>query len=125
MDKYARVLFYGFLSWLVPLFASLLFFDQSGQRLVPEPFFKSIMVVCGVLVGTYLAIRYFRGVKENFISEGWVIGLIWLAMNIGLDLIVLVGLFKMDLGEYFMGIGLRYLSIPIITVGLGYALRRK
>jgi hypothetical protein len=125
MDKYSRVIFLGFLSWLIPFVASVFFVDQSGNYLVPEALFKSVMVVSGVLTGTYLAVRYFKKVKADYVREGWLIGLVWFAINIFLDLITLVGLFKMSLGDYFMGVGLRYLSIPIITVGLGYALKRK
>lgn len=36
-----------------------------------------------------------------------------------LDLIMLVALFKMPLMLYFYDIGLRYLLLPIISVGMG------
>ena len=57
--------------------------------------------------------------------KGIRIGLVWLLLNLALDLIVLVGLFKSDLGEYLIGVGLRYLVIPILTIGIGSILDQK
>ena len=40
-------------------------------------------------------------------------------MNILLDLSILVPMTKMNLGEYFSKIGLRYLLIPIMAGAMG------
>ena len=60
MNKYAKMVLYGFILWLVPFITGFLFVDISGNFLIPETFFKSIMIVEGNLIGVILAVRYFR-----------------------------------------------------------------
>ena len=52
----------------------------------------------------------FKGVHARFIREGALLG--------GVVLLPLSG---MDAGTYMAQIGLRYLTIPIIAIGIGYA----
>jgi hypothetical protein len=84
------------------------------------------MVVVGAAAGVTLSIAYFGPVKKDFFGVGVVIGVVWLIISMGLDLIMVSsGFFKMSYAQYFTDIGLRYLSIPIYTAGMGYALRHK
>jgi len=124
--KIKKILVYGFLTWLIPFIVSFAFVDQAGEFLIPENFFKSIMVVAGALVGTFFAVRYFADVKEEYVKRGVVLGLLWLLINWILDLVmVYTGFFDMTISSYFTDIGIRYLSIPIYTIGLGFALKKK
>ncbi len=126
MANLLKMLSYGIILWIVPFFASFPFVDSQGNYTVPETFFKSIMVVVGSAVGVVLAVAYFGSIRRDFFGVGVVIGFVWLAVNLGLDLVmVYAGFFKMSYAQYFTDIGLRYLSIPIYTVGMGYVLRRK
>lgn len=126
MNKLIKIILYGIIIWLVPFIASFAFVDSGGNYTIPETFFKSIMVVAGALTGVVLSVSYFSGVKKNYFGEGVVIGVIWLAINLSLDLaMVYGGFFKMSPAQYFTDIGLRYLSIPIYTIGMGYALKKK
>ncbi|MCG2713132.1 MAG: hypothetical protein L6416_12530, partial [Candidatus Omnitrophica bacterium] len=52
--------------------------------------------------------------------EGLIIGLIWLAINLILDFIILIPMAKMNIGTYFAQVGLRYLTIPIFSITVGY-----
>jgi hypothetical protein len=113
-----RTTLLGFMTWLVPFLASVPFFDRAGQLLISQPLFKSIMVVVGGLVGVALLAVAFRRIAASPAS-GLALGLYWLAINLVLDLIVLVALLKMPLVLYLYDIGLRYLLIPIIAVGMG------
>lgn len=124
MKKHTKMLVYGLLTWLIPFFVSFLFVDAQGNFLIPETFFKSIMVVTGAFIGVIMAVRYFRDVKENHVREGMIIGASWLIINLAIDLaFVQAGFFKMTTLQYFTDIGLRYVSIPIYTIGLGYAIK--
>lgn len=124
MSKPFRTILYGFLTWLVPFLAGFPFIDQQGNYLIDEIFFKTIMIVIGALVGTVLAVFYLRDIKEKYLKEAVLVGLLWLAINWILDLImVMTGFFPMDVREYFMNIGLRYLSMPIYLTGLGLAMK--
>jgi len=116
-------LLFGFLAWLVPFVASFFFFDpNAGRMTIDVGFFKSIMVVFGVLVGTLLLVKYFDCVKKDYAKEGLVAGTVWAVMSWVLDFVVLVPMMKVDTPAYFMSIGMLYLSMPIIAVGMGAAI---
>ncbi|WP_407354970.1 hypothetical protein [Methanolobus sp. WCC5] len=126
MNKYLKMVLYGLIVWLVPFLVSFAFVDRQGNFIVDETFFKSIMVVTGALAGVVLAVGYFRYVETNYLNEGIVLGLIWLVINLALDLsMVYGGFFDMSVTQYFTDIGMRYLSMPIYTIGMGYALMQK
>lgn len=113
-----RVTLLGLASWLVPFAVSFLFFDRAGQVLIPQPLFKSLMVVVFGGVGVALLVAAFRNVPQSPRS-GLVIGVYWLAINLTLDFMILLPLAKMQVVPYLYDIGLRYLLIPIIAVGMG------
>jgi hypothetical protein len=126
MKKHTKILVYGLLIWLIPFIVSFLFVDAQGNFMIPETFFKSIMVVSGAFIGVILAVRYFKDVKGDYVKEGMILGAVWLIINLAIDLVfVQAGFFKMSVTAYFTDIGLRYLSIPIYTIGLGYALKQR
>jgi hypothetical protein len=83
------------------------------------------MIVVGTAVGMWLMVKYFMGVKKDYWKTGLVVGLVWLLMNWGLDLVTLVMLMKMDVVTYFTQIGLRYLSLPLMVFGAAYLLEKR
>ncbi|WP_340819602.1 hypothetical protein [Methanolobus sp. WCC4] len=126
MNKYLKMLLYGLILWLVPFVVSFAFVDSQGNFTIDETFFKSIMVVTGAFVGVVLAVRYFRDVETDYVNEGILLGVIWLVVNLVLDLtMVSGGFFQMTVVQYFTDIGMRYLAMPIYTIGIGYALMQK
>lgn len=126
MQKFGKIILFGLLLWIVPFLASFPFVDASGRFLIPETFFKSVMVVVGAFVGVVLAVRFFQSILKDHLREGVVIGIVWLAISLALDLVLVrAGFFPMSVYQYFTDIGLRYMSIPIYTIGLGYALEQK
>ena len=108
----------GFVSWLVPFVMSFLAFDRTGQLLIPQPLFKSLMVVVGGAVGTWCLVLAFRYIPASP-GTGLVVGVGWLAINLVLDLLILVPLVHMPVALWFYDIGLRYLLLPIVSVGMG------
>lgn len=126
MNKYLKIILFGFLIWLIPFIAGFPFVDAGGNFLIPETFFKSIMIVVGGLVGVTLTVIYFKEVKQGFIKEGITIGVVWFVMSLVIDLIFMsAGFFPMTVTQYFTDIGMRYLMIPIFTTGMGYVLQQK
>ena len=84
------------------------------------------MIVVGALVGVVLAVFYFKKVNDSFLKNGIILGLIWLVVNWTFDLIMVgAGFFPLSISQYFTEIGLRYLSMPIYTVGMGKVLASK
>jgi len=126
MKKSTKIILYGFLTWLIPFIASFPFVDSKGNYRIDETFFKTIMIVVGALVGTFLLVLYFKKVEKNYLWEGIKVGVVWILINWIIDLmLVFGGLFKMSIVKYFTDIGLRYLIILIFSVGLAIALKSK
>lgn len=121
-----KLFIYGFLTWLIPFLVSFFFVGKNAELWIDETFFKSIMVVTGALVGVYFLVHYFFGVSGDYIKESVKVGWVWFAINIVLDLIlVLAGFFPYTVMSYITNIGMRYLAIPIFAVGIGVSLERR
>lgn len=125
MKKTVRILAFGVLTWLIPFALSFLFFTKEGTMTVSRELFKSIMVVSGIVTGMLFTCLYFKKISGKFCFNGILIGLVWLIMNWGLDILILLPMSKMALPAYFYDIGLGYLSIPVITIGVGCLLAKK
>ena len=120
MNKTLQIFVWGIILWLILFVIGFAIWPlHESQQLL----FKTIMIVSGSLVGMIMLSYYFKRIEDNFVSEGIKVGVIWLAVNILLDLAVLVGLFQSPIGEYFTGTGLRYLNIPIMCIGIGIILK--
>lgn len=115
----------GLLSWLIPFVVSLLFYNQSGELTIQYATFKSIILIVGIISGCYLLFRYFKFVDHNYITNGIIVGLSWFVINIILDSIILIPMMKSTFSSYFMSIGMGYISIPVISVAIGYILDKK
>lgn len=124
-NKSIRLIVLGFLIWLIPFVISLGFFDSSGKSIINYDLFKSIMIVVSSFVSGYAIVKHFRAVAGNFTKEAWLAGIVWLVINLVLDLIVLIPIAKMSYADYFNSIGVRYLQIPIICIAAGMLLENK
>jgi hypothetical protein len=121
----SRNILLGFLSWLIPFAISFLFYKPGGELLVPYSTFKSIIILVGVIAGCYLLFRYFKNVHSNFIRNGVIVGFSWFAINLLFDSLILIPIIKTSFTDYFMSIGLSYISIPVSSITIGYVLESK
>ena len=119
--KYVKLVGFGILTWLLPFLLSVPLYSPEGVPLYDIFLIKSVLIVFSTALGTFLILVYFRGVRARFVREGALLGGAWLLINWGLDAVVLLPLSGMDAGTYMAQIGLRYLTIPIIALGIGYA----
>lgn len=122
-NNLVRLLLLGLLVWVVPFLAAFGFYDSTGKLTTSYDLFKSSMIVIATLVAAFGLYRYFRKVNSDFMRQSWTAGLVWLATNILLDMIILIPMVKMEYGYYFESIGLRYLQIPIQCVTVGMVLK--
>ena len=125
MNKHLRTLLFGFLIWLIPFIISIFFFNQKGELQVNVFLFKSIMIVVGSISAAYLVVNYFKGITSQYLREGIIAGLVWLAVNWLLDIAILIPMSGMSFSDYFIEIGIRYLSIPAFAIAVGAALEQK
>lgn len=122
IKKYFKCLLYGFLVWLIPFLVSLFFYTKEGNLNIDIFLFKTIMILIGSISSSFFLIFYFRKIESNFVKEGIILGFIWFSLNVLLDLLILVFIFKMPILNYFIEIGVRYLVIPITSITIGFIL---
>ncbi|HNX40394.1 MAG TPA: hypothetical protein PKK11_07390, partial [Methanothrix sp.] len=115
MNRYLKIGLFGLFIWLIPFVVSVLIFPlRAGQR----PLFESVMPVIIAIWTIFFSIIYFSKGYGRYLRDGIVIGLLWLAMSIALDLMAFsAGRFMMPLRDYVADIAITYLMIPAITSG--------
>lgn len=120
MKSIKLAVIYGFLIWAIPFVVAFLIFPL---RVSDRPFFESIMPVAVTIVTVVLGILYFKKVETNFLKEGVLLGIIFFAMSVVIDLLMFSkGPMAMSFVNYVKDIGFTYLLIPTITIGFGYLL---
>ncbi|HXI90665.1 MAG TPA: hypothetical protein VNO24_11675 [Blastocatellia bacterium] len=118
MQSMKRAFAYGFLVWLLTLLVSMALFPLKRSWPV---LFDSIMPLALALCAVIFANRYFHRCVASSLREGLWLGAIWLIMNWLLDWPLFSnGPMRMSMVNYIADIGLTYLMLPIITVGIAY-----
>lgn len=118
-----RTTLLGLASRAVPFLAGLAFYDRDGTLAVDIFLFKSVMIVLGAAAGAALLLAAFRFVPARA-GTGLALRPCWMGRNMALDRAVLVAAMGMGAGDWFAGIGLRYLVIPIIAAAMGALAQR-
>ena len=123
MKSIKKALLYGFLIWLIPFITAFLIYPiHESNRVLFESIMPIIITICVVSFAYF----YFKNVDKSFFKEGLLVGIIWFATCVVIDLpMFMQGPMKMTLTNYIMDIGLTYLMIPIITLGFGYLLEKR
>ncbi len=123
MKSIKTALFYGVLVWVVPFVVSVAIFPIHDSN---RPLFESIMPVAGVSIAVFLSAAYFRKVGKDFVVESLKLGVLWFVISILIDsLMFFGGPLQMTVPEYIADIGVTYLTIPAITIGMGFLLEKK
>jgi len=115
-----RALIFGFLAWLVPFVISVAIYRiRESDR----PLFESIMAIVVAGCASLFLNLYFRKVEQRFAVEGMLLGLLWCAMSVALDLpLFSYGPMKMPLAAYLGDIGVAYLVFPAVCIPTGLLL---
>ncbi len=124
MKKILKIVGYGFLTRLIPFAISFVVFPlRASQR----PFFETIMAVVVAATAVLFSALYLRRVQVGWLKEGALIGGVWFAVNIVIDLLLFLppSPMQMVFADYMMDIGLTYLIYPIVAMGCGYLLEQK
>lgn len=117
-----RMIGYGAAIWLIAFIVGIITYPIANYYYI---FFKTIMVVTGAVVGAIFTVLYFTKIDGRYLEEGILIGIVWVVGNWILDFAFLLPLSQQPIGQYLLEIGLRYLSIPAMTVTVGYLLDQK
>lgn len=122
MTNFIRAIVFGLVSWAVPFAVSYGLIDQNGQFVAGVGLFKSVMFVSAAAVTAVLLVLYFRHVHSRYLRESVLLSILWLEINLMLDLLVLVPLTHMNLYNYVFQVGFGYLFIPVMCVMAGLLL---
>jgi uncharacterized membrane protein YpjA len=119
MRSLARECGFAVLAWLLPFVAAVAMFPLRESR---RMLFESLIAVALAASTVLLGCIYLRRSSGDYVAQGVRIGLVWMVANWALDgLMFSGGPMKMTLEEYVADIGVIYLMIPAITVGLAIA----
>jgi hypothetical protein len=123
MASWGKALLFGFLVWLIPFAVAFVIFPLKESW---RPLFESIMPLVLTVAVVVCAGLYFRRVRTAYVKEGLLLGILWFLISVLIDLpLMLNPPINMTLAEYAADIGLTYLIIPVITLGMGYVLATK
>lgn len=122
MKNIKALFLYGFLIWLIPFVISFFIFPiRESDRI----FFETLMTLILAITTGFIITRYNKANPIDSHQEGFIVGIIWLGINLFLDFFVfIIGPFKMPPITYLKEIGLDYLIIPTITTTIGILRRR-
>ena len=123
MHKYA--ILYGVGICAVTFITAMVIFPLRANE---RPLFESIMPVVLTAATVTASYLYFKThVTHKFIVQGLCLGLLWMAMNIFIDipLFILGGPMKMIFTDYIKDIAVTYTIILLIPIGFGYILASK
>lgn len=124
MNKYLKIIVFGFFVWLIPFLVSFVIFPLKASM---RPLFESIMPLVLTITVIILAYYYLENINADYLKEGLILGVIWFIINIAIDLamFMLASPMHMNFIDYMMDIGLTYVMIPVITIGMGVLLNSK
>jgi hypothetical protein len=119
MASLRKALLLGLIVWAVPFAVAWMIYPiHETQR----PLFESIMPVVIAATVVLLGLAYFRQVGHACLREGILLGIMWFAISFIIDLFMFSGgPMQMSFVDYVSDVGLTYLMIPLITIGLGGA----
>lgn len=123
MDNKIKLVLFGIATWLVPFVASIFFFDPQTHKLIVDWYlFHSIMIVFGSAFGAFLLVKFYEGIRTDYVAWGVKAGITWLAINWALDIAILIPMMGIDVPSYFNQIGLGYIVIAVMAISMAVAI---
>lgn len=111
----------GALLWALAFGVSVVIFPLKAAN---APLFHNVLVVAMGAIGGVLTLIRFRSASGSYARYGFILGLVWLAVNLGLDLVVFIGSFGFTLHQYVSEIGSVYPLILLQSWLMGLAADR-
>ena len=124
MNKNLKIVLFGLLVWLIPFMVSFFIYPLKTPM---YSLFESIMSVLIAVDEVIFSYFYFKDIGANFVREGVVTGIVWFIIAIVIDLVMFMPASPMHMNftEYMMTVGVKYLIIPVVTIGSGYLAQNK
>ncbi|MCJ7698017.1 MAG: hypothetical protein MUO73_06785 [Thermoplasmata archaeon] len=124
MNKHVKLVGFGFLIWLIPFLVSFVIFPLRNAN---RPLFESIMPIILVLTVMIISVLYFKKIEKKSLKEGLIAGVLWFVLSLAIDTMLFLPSSSMQMSfiDYMMDIGLTYLIILIIPIGIGALISKK
>lgn len=124
MNKYVKLIGFGFLIWLIPFLVSFVIFPLRSSN---RPLFESIIPVTLVFAVMVFSVLFFKKGEKQSLREGVIVGIVWFIISIVIDLLLFLppSPMQMSFVDYMMDIGLTYLIILIIPIGIATLINKK
>jgi hypothetical protein len=124
MNKYVKLVGFGLLIWLIPFLVSFVIFPLRNAN---RPLFESVMPVVLVFAVMIISVLYFKKIEKESLKEGVIAGVLWFVLSLVIDLMLFLPAspMQMSFSDYMMDIGLTYLIILIIPIGIGALISKK
>jgi len=124
MNKYVKLVGFGLLIWLIPFLVSFVIFPLRNAN---RPLFESVMPVVLVFAVMIISVLYFKKIEKESLKEGVIAGVLWFVLSLVIDLMLFLPAspMQMSFSDYMMDIGLTYLIILIIPIGIGALVSKK
>jgi hypothetical protein len=124
MNKYVKLVGFGFLIWLIPFLVSFVIFPLRDAN---RPLFESIMPIILVLTVMIISVLYFKKIEKKSLKEGLIAGVLWFVLSLVIDLMLFLPAspMQMSFSDYMMDIGLTYLIILMIPIGISALVSKK
>jgi hypothetical protein len=123
MKQAGKIILFGVLIWLTSFIGAMLIFKLHESDRI---FFETLISIIFFFAVTFYTTLYFKKVQSNFAIEGIKTGILWMLINLLIDLpLFSFGPMARPLWEYFKDIGFIYITIPFITISIGNVLNKK
>jgi len=124
MNTRVKIVLLGLMMWVITFivgFVGFVIFDteaDSPSGLLWISGIKALFLGIGLALALFLV---YRDKEQNYKRTAWEAGIAWYAILLLMDLIVLIGLFGLELELWFPLI-FTYFVVAIITIVVGYLL---
>ncbi len=120
MNKNLAVILHGLGIWLIPFVLGFLLFPVKQS--IPE-LFDAVMAVSVCASAVLFSLLYLKRFNTESFGAGVSLGINWLIICLVVDAGLFVLVFQWGFWQYLADIGVSYLVVPIITIGMAYAMR--
>jgi hypothetical protein len=85
------------------------------------------MPVVLVLAVMIISVLYFKKVEKESLKEGLIAGVLWFVLSLVIDLMLFLPAspMQMSFSDYMMDIGITYLIILMVPIGIGALISKK
>lgn len=125
MKQPIKRIIFGFFIWLILFIIAAALWDvETNLPKVNMMWYGAIMNAAWAISFSIGAFFYFKTIKENYLKEGVISGITWYIVAVVLEFVILAGLFKISLNDFYPSI-LAYFNTLFITMLIGFILDKK